>query len=41
MILRTFADSKEFENYPVDETGYGWAQAVIAVIREMDKNAKR
>lgn len=40
MILRTFADSKDFEEYPVTENGNGWPRAVLAALREMEKHGK-
>ncbi len=41
MILRTFAEEKDFEEYPVEETGFGWAQTVVSIITEMEKNDKK
>lgn len=38
MVLRTFADTKDFEDYPVGGSGADWARAVLAVLREMEKN---
>ena len=41
MVLRTFADSRAFEDYPVKETGSGWSKAVMSIIRKIEKNEKR
>ena len=41
MVLRTFAASKEFEEYPVEETGTGWARAVVSIIRKLERDEKR
>jgi len=38
MVLRTFAETKAFEEYPVDDVSAGWAQAVMSLIRELDKH---
>ena len=37
-VLRTFAGSKEFEEYPVEEGAFGWAQTVKSIIRKIEKN---
>ena len=35
-VLRPFAESKAFEEYPVDDGSAGWAQAVMSIVRELD-----
>ncbi len=35
-VLRTFAESRAFEEYPVDDGSAGWAQAVMSIVRGLD-----
>lgn len=37
-VLRTFAGSKDFEEYPVEEGAFGWAQTVKSIIRRFENN---
>ena len=38
IVLRTFAGSKKFEEYPVEEGAFGWAQTVKSIIHKIEKN---
>jgi len=40
MVLRTFSDTKDFEEYPVSDSSSEWSQSVISVIRRLKKNEK-
>ena len=37
-VLRTFSGSKDFEEYPVVEGAFGWAQTVKSIIRKFENN---
>ena len=37
-VLHTFAGSNTFEEYPVEEGTFGWAQTVKSIIRKIENN---
>ena len=37
-VLRTFAGSRDFEEYPVEEGAFGWAQTVKSIIHKIERN---
>lgn len=40
MVLRTFSHSKEFEDYPIEESGADWPRAVMKIVKEIEHNEK-
>ena len=41
MVLRTFRDSREHEEYVLEDTGIGWSKAVMEVVKGFKKTVRR
>ena len=38
MVLCTSADSRDFQEYPVEETGADWSRAVLSAVRKLERH---